>query len=38
MLIDGIMLTDLMLQYSVGVRIKETYRPYDIDEEFFEID
>jgi len=37
-LIDGIMLTDLMLQYNVGVRIKETYRLYDVDEEFFEMD
>jgi len=37
-LIDGIKLTDLMLQYNVGVRVKETYTLYDIDEEFFEID
>jgi len=37
-MIDGIKLTNLMLQYNVGVRIKETYNLYEIDEEFFEID
>lgn len=37
-LIDGIRLTDLMLQYNVGVRVKETYNLYEIDEEFFEMD
>jgi len=35
-LIDGIMLTDLMLQYNVGVRVKKNYVLYDIDEDFFE--
>jgi len=35
-LIDGIMLTDLMLQYNVGVRSKKNYVLYDIDEDFFE--
>jgi len=35
-LIDGIMLTDLMLQYKVGVRSKRNYVLYDIDEEFFD--
>jgi len=35
-LIDGIMLTDLMLQYNVGVKLKKNYTLYDIDEDFFE--
>lgn len=35
-LIDGIMLTDLMLQYNVGVKLKYNYALYDIDEDFFE--
>lgn len=35
-LIDGLMLTDLMLQYNVGVKIKKNYVLYDIDEDFFE--
>jgi len=34
-LIDGIMLTDLMLQYKVGVRIKKEYKLYDIDPDLF---
>jgi len=33
--IDGIRLTDLVLQYNVGVRIKKTYHLYDVDEDFF---
>jgi len=37
-LIDGIRLTDLTLQYNVGVRIRETYSLYKIDEEFFKMD
>jgi restriction system protein len=37
-LIDGIKLTDLMLQYNVGVRIEATYALYEIDEDFFEMD
>jgi len=35
--IDGIQLTDFMLQYGVGVRVERTYNLYDIDEDFFEI-
>jgi len=35
-LIDGIMLTDLMLQYTVGVKLKKNYPLYYIDEDFFE--
>ena len=35
-LIDGITLTDLMLEYTVGVKPKKPYILYDIDEDFFE--
>jgi restriction system protein len=35
-LIDGNRLVDLMIDYSVGVHTKETYRIVDIDEDFFE--
>lgn len=34
-LIDGLMLTDLMLDYIVGVKIKKKILLYDIDEDFF---
>ncbi|AVK64693.1 restriction endonuclease [Lactobacillus sp. CBA3606] len=36
--IDGIQLTDLMVQYQVGVRIRYRYDLYDVDEDFFEVD
>ncbi|MCL2854777.1 MAG: restriction endonuclease [Defluviitaleaceae bacterium] len=36
--INGIQLTNFMLQYGVGVRVERTYHLYDIDEEFFELD
>lgn len=35
-LVDGEMLTNLMIQYKVGVQVKQTYELYDIDEDFFE--
>ncbi|MCH4170768.1 MAG: restriction endonuclease [Lactobacillus sp.] len=35
-LIDGIRLTDLMLQYRVGVEVKRTFTLFQIDEDFFE--
>ena len=37
-LIDGFTLTDLMLSYKVGVKIKDSILLYDIDEDFFEVD
>ena len=37
-LIDGIMLTDLMLDYSVGVKVKKSILLYEINEDFFEAD
>lgn len=36
--IDGIQLTDLMVQYQVGVRTRYRYQLYDVDEDYFEID
>ena len=35
-LVDGEMLTNLMIQYKVGVQISQTYELYDIDDDFFE--
>lgn len=35
-LIDGYKLSDLMLEYNVGVQVKETYEIKEIDEDFFE--
>ena len=35
-LVDGEMLTNLMVQYKVGVQIHQTYELYDIEDEFFE--
>ena len=35
-LIDGSRLAELMIQYSVGVQVKETYELVEIDEDFFE--
>jgi len=35
-LIDGIQLTNLMLQYHVGVQVKKTLDLFEIDEDFFE--
>ena len=35
-LVDGDMLTNLMVQYKVGVQVRQTYELYDIDDEFFE--
>lgn len=34
--IDGVKLTELMITYGVGVRIKKTYKIYSIDEDFFD--
>lgn len=34
-LVDGEMLTNLMIQYKVGIQTKQTYELYDIDEDFF---
>ncbi|MDR0959113.1 MAG: restriction endonuclease [Propionibacteriaceae bacterium] len=34
-LIDGKRLTNLMIRYSVGVQVKETYKVVEIDEDFF---
>ena len=34
-LVDGEMLTNLMLQYKVGVQIHQKYELYDIDDDFF---
>lgn len=35
-LIDGSRLAELMIQYSVGVQVKETYELVEIDEDFFD--
>ena len=35
-LVDGEMLTNLMIQYKVGVQARESFELYDIDEDFFE--
>ncbi len=35
-LIDGSRLTDLMIQYKVGVQIKNSYELVELDEDFFE--
>lgn len=35
-LIDGYKLSDLMLEYNVGVQVKEIYEVKEIDEDFFE--
>ncbi len=35
-LVDGEMLTNLMIQYKVGVQVSQTYELYDIDDDFFE--
>ncbi|QEU47954.1 hypothetical protein FMM01_11910 [Schleiferilactobacillus harbinensis] len=37
-LIDGIQLTDLMLQYHVGVQVKQTLQLFEVDEDFFDLD
>lgn len=34
-LINGLQLSDLMLQYQVGVNVKKQYTTFDIDEDFF---
>jgi restriction system protein len=34
-LIDGNQLTQLMIQYGVGVQVRETYHVVEIDEDFF---
>ena len=34
-LVDGEMLTNLMIQYHVGVQVTQTYDIFDIDEDFF---
>ncbi|KRK80890.1 restriction endonuclease [Companilactobacillus nodensis] len=35
-LIDGIQLTELMLQYHVGIQVKNSFELFEIDEDFFE--
>lgn len=35
-LVDGEKLSNLMIQYKVGIQVKETYELYDIDDDFFE--
>jgi len=35
-LVDGIQLTDLMLQYRVGVQVKKNLELFEIDKDFFE--
>ncbi|WP_334329333.1 restriction endonuclease [Companilactobacillus sp. HBUAS59699] len=35
-LIDGIQLTELMLQYHVGIQVKDSFELFEIDEDFFE--
>jgi restriction system protein len=35
-LIDGARLADLMIQYRVGVQVKQTYEIVEVDEDFFE--
>lgn len=37
-LIDGQRLTDLMIRYGVGVRVRETYKVVEIDGDFFAYD
>lgn len=37
-LIDGIQLTDLMLEYHVGVQVKQTLQLFEVDEDFFDLD
>lgn len=37
-LIDGLELTDLMLQFQVGVQVKRHYDLFTIDEDYFEIE
>lgn len=34
-LVDGEMLSNLMIQYKVGVQIRQVYELYDIDDDFF---
>ncbi|MCT4486789.1 restriction endonuclease [Levilactobacillus parabrevis] len=35
-LVDGIQLTELMLQYHVGVQVKQSFEIFEIDKDFFE--
>jgi len=35
-LVDGIQLTELMLQYHVGVQVKRQFEVFEIDQDFFE--
>jgi restriction system protein len=37
-LIDGVQLSELMLQYNVGVQVKTTYEVKELDHDFFEED
>ena len=37
-LIDGVQLSELMLQYNVGVQVKTTYEVKELDNDFFEED
>lgn len=36
-LIDGAMLTELMLHYGIGIRSVQAFETYEIDADFFEI-
>lgn len=35
-LVDGEMLTNLMVQYKVGVQVQQSYELYEVDDDFFE--
>lgn len=37
-LIDGIKLTDLMLQYHIGVQVKQSFQIFEVDDDFFDPD
>ncbi len=35
-LIDGVQLTKLMLDYQVGVQVRASYTLFEVDEDFFD--
>lgn len=37
-LIDGIKLTDLMMEYEVGIQVEKEYKQYRVDNDYFELD
>lgn len=37
-LIDGPMLTELMLHYGIGIRNVQTFETYEIDSAFFDVE